>query len=342
MKRTPPFAPFITFTLLLGLLLAACAPRAASQPEAPAAASPSPTETAAALPDPSALRPRPAAAPDVVIIAFAGHCGVICLTGNTWSYLDETTDETGGVAVLDAIRAGFERQGLTVEALSLSSFVETHFSRISNVLEPGYLEAQAYLDYVGDRWIEGVENPTRVVLVGHSHGTVWATLLAMNNPDVTFDYFVSIDAICWQWWSRHRVFVYRAFVESGRPIPFPLDAGNPCSSLAVPGRSGRYDINDVVPANVIFGLEIRTPLRLFSLDPNLLYDDDINVRIDGSDDNIWGIEATVAHSGVARHYNPAVAWVGVMIDLLGLPDHAVPLETVLRPPLPPGFVYQGE
>jgi hypothetical protein len=338
------------------LLLAACAPRAASgdallaaaqhrtQSEVPAEVAPEELKVWATAPsDPEALRPRPADAPDVAVIAFSGHCGLLCRARNTWSYLDESSDATDGVAVLAGIVRAFERQGLTVEAVSLSSFVEAHPSRISGEIELGYLEGQAYLDYAKRRWIDGVENPTRVVLVGHSHGTVWATLLAMNNLDVGFDYLVSIDAICWQWWAKHKGHVSRAYVEAGLPIPFPLEQGDPCGTLAVPGQRGRYDINDVVPANVAYGLEIRTPFRIFSLDPNVLYDDDVNVRINGSVDNIWGIEATVAHNGVGRSYSPAVAWVGTMIDLLGLPEPgAFPMMTFVRPPLPTGFDYQRE
>src|SRR5690606_27966332 len=120
------------------------------------------------------LRPRPAGSPDLVIIAFSGHCGLVCHTRNTWSYLDSASEETGGVAVLDGIRRAYERLGLAVEVFSASSFVTAHYSTISNELEPGYLQAQAFLDGAMRHRILGRSDPTRVVLVGHSHGTVWA------------------------------------------------------------------------------------------------------------------------------------------------------------------------
>src|SRR5690606_35549869 len=124
-----------------------------------------------------------------------------------------------------------------------------------------------------------------------------------NNLDVTFDAFVSLDAICWQWWARHKGFVTEAYVDSPWAIPYPLDSGDPCGSLQVPGRSQPMDINDVVGANVVFRLEVRTNFRLFTFDPNVLADDDPNLRINGTAINIWGIEATEDHSNLGRYYN---------------------------------------
>jgi hypothetical protein len=74
----------------------------------------------------------------------------------------------------------------------------SHESKISGQTESGFLEAQAYLNEVTTKWIADFENPTPIILLAHSHGTVWATLLAMNNLDVTFDYFIYLDGICWQ------------------------------------------------------------------------------------------------------------------------------------------------
>jgi hypothetical protein len=340
--------------VLLGVacLLAACAPAVGSPEQLAEAASTRssnpptvgefggfvPTQTGATR---SAV-PRPTDSPDLVIIAFSGHCGLVCHTRNTWSYLDSASEETGGVAVLDGIRRAYERLGLDVDVFSASSFVTSHYSTISEELEPGYLQAQAYLDSVKRDLITGRSDPTRVVLVGHSHGTVWASLLAMNNLDVTFDAFISLDAICWQWWARHRGFVSEAYLNSPWPIPYPLDGGDPCGNLQVPGRSSPMNINDVVGANVIFGLEVRTNFKLFSFDPNVLADDTPNLRINGTAMNIWGIEATEDHSQLGRYYNQSIAWVTSMIGALGVPERgAYPMSTFVLPPAPDEFGYQS-
>lgn len=334
----------------LCLFLAACAPRAASSEQLAEAATGRttnprsiadfqgfvPTDQGAS----QGTRQRPEGSPDLVIMAFSGHCGLVCHTRNTWSYLDSASEETGGVAVLDSIAGAYENLGLEVETFSASSFVTAHFSLISQELEPGYLQAQAYLDEVKRESITGFADPTRVVLVGHSHGTVWASLLALNNLDVTFDAFVALDAICWQWWGRHKGFISQAYLESPWPLPFPLDQGDPCGSFEVPG-AGRMNINDVVSANVIFGLEARTNSRLFSLDPNFLADDVPNLRINGAGTNIWGIEARETHSDLGRYYNTSIAWVTSMITALGLPDHEhYPMSAFVLPPVPSEFQYQ--
>ncbi len=339
---------YLAVLLLVPLVaLAACAPRAASAEElarsaarrsslTPSASGYVPTAEGGA----GVLRQRDEGTPDVVIIAFSGHCGLVCHTRNTWSYLDTASERTGGVAVLDVIKGAYEGMGLKVEVFSASSFVTAHYSLISEELEPGYLQAQAYLDQVKRELIQGVANPARVVLVGHSHGTVWASLLALNNLDVTFDAFISLDAICWQWWGRHKGFIAEAFVDSPWPLPFPLDAGDPCGTFAVPGV-GKVDVNDVVSANVIFGLEVRTNVRLLSLDPNVLADDDPNVRINGTTTNIWGISAREAHSDLGRYYNQSIGWVAAMITALGLPDHdEYPMRRFVLPPAPDEFDYQ--
>lgn len=334
-------------------LVAACAPSAkpadlARAGTARATSSGSPLDgigyVPSAVPE-TALRQRPADAPDLVIIAFSGHCGLVCDTRSTWSYLDHASESTGGVAVLDGIKTAYEHLGFgDIEVFGVSSFATSHYSSISGKIEQGYLQAQAYLDEVKAAWIDGVADPTRVVLVGHSHGTVWASLLAMNNLDVTFDSFVALDAICWMWWNKHKGFIKDTFVDGPWTIPFPLDNGDPCGTLTVPGQKQPMNINDVVPANVIFGLEVRTSFRLFSLDPNVLADDDVNVRINGSSSNVWGITAQESHSSLGNHYNRSISWVASMLQALGVPDHgAYPMSSFVLPPPPAGFDYsQGE
>ncbi|HNQ99238.1 MAG TPA: hypothetical protein PKN52_04515, partial [Trueperaceae bacterium] len=168
--------PFVASAVALALVLAgvafvSCAPAASSDDLARAGAtrttsSGSPLDGIGYVPvnaPSSTLRPRPDDAPDLVIIAFSGHCGLICDTRSTWSYLSNASESTGGVAVLDAIARAYARLGLAkVEVFSASSFATSHYSSISGKIEPGYLQAQAYLDEVKRDWIDGVADPTRV------------------------------------------------------------------------------------------------------------------------------------------------------------------------------------
>lgn len=344
-------ATLLLIVIAVTAVIAACAPAATREDLARAGAvrstsSGSPLDGigyAPAVTPRQPLRPRPDDAPDLVIIAFSGHCGLVCDTRSTRSYLDHASDSTGGVAVLDGIVSAYQRLGLgDIEVFGVSSFATSHYSSISRQIEPGYLQAQAYLDEVKANWIDGIANPTRVVLVGHSHGTVWGSLLAMNNLDVTFDAFVALDAICWMWWNKHKQYIKDTFVNGPWTIPFPLDQGDPCGTLAVPGRDQPMNINDVVPANVIYGLEVRTTFRLLSLDPNVLADDRVNLRINGSSTNVWGIAAQETHDDLGKHYNRSISWVASMLEALGVPDHgANPMSKFVLPPPPEGFEYSA-
>ncbi len=329
-------------------VLASCAPSADDRLAQAAAARSSATGVplGAVTPDLERVAPtavRPEGTPDLVIIAISGHCGLVCNTRDTWSYLDKASESTGGVAVLDGIERAYAELGFeNIETFSASSFVTAHYSEISDELEPGYLQVQGYLDEVKRELIDGYVNPARVVLVGHSHGTVWASLLAMNNLDVTFDAFISLDAICWMWWAKHKQFVYDTFVDGPWPLPFPLDQGDPCGTLQIPGQRHRANINDVVSANVIYGLEVRTSFRLLSFDPNVLADDDVNVRINGTDTNLWGVVARESHTNLGRYYNQSITWVESMVRALGVPDHdTYPMSTFVLPPAPEGFEYRS-
>ena len=55
-----------------------------------------------------------------------------------------------------------------------------------------------------------------------------------------------------------------AYAELNQALPFPLDQGDPCSSFQIPSYRARQDISDVVPANVITALEVRSSLNLMS------------------------------------------------------------------------------
>lgn len=284
------------------------------------------------------LPARAAGAPDLLIIAFSGHCGFACSTRDNWAYLGEASQETGGVAVLSGIQRAYEELGVgSVEVLSASSFVTAHYSEISGRVESGYLQAHARLGAVKRRGGSSTATPTRVVLVGHSHGVVWATLLALNNPDVRFDALISLDAVCWQWWGRHSRYLIQQFMDGPFSTPAPLERGDPCRSQWVAGREAPMNISDVVPENVTYGIEVRTSFRLLSLDPNVLTDDEPNVRATGGTENLWGIMARESHARLGRRYNDSIRWLEAMVKALGLPELSAPAETPLLPAPPEGF-----
>ena len=203
------------------------------------------------------------------------------------------------------------------------------------------------LDELEKTWIADFDDPTRLVLVGHSHGTVWASLLAWNFPHVTFDYLVYLDGVCRFWWGDHERYFVGAFDAYGYRRPFPLNAdesGESCKSLAVPGLSAQ-DLEDVVPDNVLVGLEVQA--GVFSVPQ----DAEPNHRPSGGRADIYTLVSdNLHHGGDAVHVRGtgAMKWVAEAIKTLGVFDNQSDLEALGRlelerlVPAPEGFRYFGD
>ena len=117
---------------------------------------------------------RPVGSPDLVILDFAGRCGGICgAPENNRAYLDDADNRT-----LQALTEMFTGMGYSTQAYGYAATVA---GQKNNHSHPGYWDAQNDLNWVYQNWIAGFDNPTRLVLAGHSNGMVWASLLAMEN-----------------------------------------------------------------------------------------------------------------------------------------------------------------
>ena len=275
---------------------------------------------------------RPLDAPDVVILGFAGRCGIGFLDcsapTDNYSYLDRDAK------TLQTLEATFQSLGYTTEKFSFRAHLLDDASR-----GLGYQAAEYALEAIRDLWIRDYENPTRVVLVAHSHGNQFMSLLAMNHPEVTFDYAVYLDAVCFRWDADH--------VKSGRfgsvygsqaNWPKPLNTlGAACDTVKLPGISDYQDISDVVPENVTYALEVRS--NGISGIP-AMYDDEKNHRFDGSRRYIESIYKNEGHMRVDDSDSAAIGWVTSTIANVGLPRYGLtsqatmPLEVA---PAPEGF-----
>lgn len=286
------------------------------------------------------IKLRPSGTPDVVIIGFAGRCASITLQPcnppfDNWSYLQDRGTQQ---AVIDA----FNSLGYTTEYFNASAYLYRHYSRVSKREDLGYLEAEAYLNRVVKDWVADYANPTRIVLLAHSHGTVWASLLAWNHPDVKFDYFISLDGICF-WWPEDNLKKNRIIESYYDPLglrrPWPLnpeEGETACASKELDGK----DVNDVFPENVYYGLEAISK-DVIGLNVNYLQDHDPNIRADGSKRRIWTIKSrTEDHSEVTNPAGPAMHWVADAIKALKVPKdgEAVP-RLIQLVPQNRSFVY---
>ena len=203
---------------------------------------------------------RPSGSPDVVILGFAGRCGPpgCGAPSNNKAYLSDPDNQT-----LQALAGTFESLGHSVQ---WSSYAATVSQQVNDHAHPGYYEAQRDLDWINANWIAGFDNPTRLVLVGHSHGAVWASLLAMENPHVTFDVGVYLDGVCNSWeqdnlyfgfWTDRNL-VAEFYWSVGEPYPYTLSTlGGACNAYPVPGV-GYEHLKDVVPWNVTVGIEMQS------------------------------------------------------------------------------------
>lgn len=278
-------------------------------------APPAPT---AALSAQAALTPRPAGSPDVAVFVVSGRCGAQCddAPNDNWNYLEPQ----GTVAALGKM---FVSLGKSVKTYGYSAHLRAHHSNLSGKQEQGFLDMEAQLRYALTNWVQGRKNPTRLVLVGHSHGTNWTHNLARVYPNVTFDYLIDLDGICLAWEDDHRPFIQAYYAERGGN-PWPEDISRSCAQVDVGGLT-KYDHKDVALRNVRYNLEVQSQRavdQITSTDgsTNLLFDTVDNVRPDGTRAGISTfLSYDEGHNEVQLPGSEAMTWLSGKVQELGLP-----------------------
>jgi hypothetical protein len=223
-------------------------------------------------PDPVAIAPPPGVAgagegPDLLLLAFSGRCALRSCTPP-----DENEDALAR-SLVPAALAAWRAAGLTADAWTYRSHVDD-----DPVRGRGYLSAVADLQSAVRDGTIGPGSPTRVVLLGYSHGTQWAHLIAFEHPEVAFAASVLLDSICLGWDADHAARLVAA-VAPGRgrwSAEGPYTVG--CDVLSVPGVLGHLDLGDVVPWNVERSLEVWSGGQALGV----VRDVRRNVRPDGS------------------------------------------------------------
>jgi hypothetical protein len=102
----------------------------------------------------------------------------------------------------------------------------------------------------------------RVVLVGHSHGGVWTHAAARDAKNIRIDALIDLDATSYGW-----------------QFKMSPSIGEPRNAYTDTRTGARLDLEDVVPANVVANLEVRSgefALRGWSSE---LYDEQPNVAL---------------------------------------------------------------
>jgi hypothetical protein len=247
----------LVLACLLCFLLVACG-GAGAAPSADTTPLPDPPEGG----DPPPVDPPPNPGPEVALLLVSGHS-----FGTVPNYLATAT----GPFLESALLA----DGYTVET--------SYFTDDPGTGLPGaYLDLLAKLQAIQDDWIEGRSDPTRIVIVPHSHGGVRAHAAIRAKPGVTVRLLADLDTSSNGW----------ALVHPGEDTELggsPVDAhvitgaaGCPDFPL-VPNEAGDvFDVEDVVFDNVVEAFEVRTGDIVFNPLQLEYYDERWNVRLDGT------------------------------------------------------------
>ena len=166
----------------------------------------------------------------------------------------------------------------------------------------GYAELVAKLQAIRDTWITGRTDPTRIVLIGHSHGCVRSHAAMRAVPDCPIRLLVDLDgsSVGWSLLSHG--------AENGVIGGAPEGAYNIAATIAcaaypqVTSAPPPFDLEDVVFGNVQEALEVRSgdvvinPANPLQLIP---YDERWNARPDGTTTGLACYYSGTPHAEVA-------------------------------------------
>jgi len=240
--------------------------------------------------------------PGLLLIAFSGRCALRSCTPP-----DENVDALA-VRLVPAALAAWRAAGLDAVAW-------TYRNHVDDLPERGRGYAAATED-LRNALQDGILRPgsrTRTVLLGYSHGTQFAHLLAFEHPQVPFAASVLLDSICLGWDADHAARLVEALAPG---VGVWADRGPyriGCDVLAVPGVGSRLDLGDVVPWNVARSLEVRSGGQI----AGAVRDARDNVRPDGSSEGLDIVRLPAMHHQESDEpRGPAFdAWTGWVLDV---------------------------
>lgn len=243
-------------------------------------------------------------APDVVVFSMSGRCGPPCLAPrDNWDYLESR-------GTLDRVANVFTAAGYRVQVAGYASNPAARFSS-SYVSGPqrGYEALRLDFAAVAATWMKAAR-PPRLVLLGHSQGSVWLHHLTRVNPHVPVALQVDLDGLCVAWKSDFGAGI-RALASTYGDEPSPLQA---CDAFTVAGHT--VGVKDIVWPSVALNLEVQSkrlparPTVSGGFPVNYLFEVTPNIRLDGTR---AGIERFVSsredHSAISYPNSDALTWV---------------------------------
>jgi hypothetical protein len=252
---------------------------------------------------------RSMAAPDVVLVSVSGRTfdvAIFCPPDCNEPYLADAGDAA------EAVEFDLTSRGLSVEHLPFIAALENYDDDDDGEFDDrfGYLQLVADLEWIQQNWIDGAADPTRIVILAHSHGTVWAHIACSVLPQVSVEVLISLDGVCLQWADDHAASIGAYYANFGNPWSWDISA--PCDRWSVPGVVDPQDTEDIVFDNVVAHLEVRSNGAF-----PFIRDEQINHRPDGTQDDIFRFDSSNdSHSEVHAPSRESMLWVlDRLIDL---------------------------
>ncbi len=259
--------------------------------------------------EPGTDGPRPEESPDFVILAASGHCLTNCPAFPRENLVSQGTAERIG----DLLNS----YGWSVAIFQYADAFYNHLANGQAVLpyseeapvQFGFLQMLADLQDIRDLWIGEFQNPTGIVLLGHSHGVVWTHTLATLRSDVPIDFLIDLDGDSHGWADEGDEFVtgdgwgpiIEQYTEAEGVIwDYPIEQAT--DAWQVSGLDELQDIEDIVPGHVAWNLEVHG-------DSFTLRDQDPNHRFDGTDLGIIVGETNEEHDRLDDPGSQSMDWV---------------------------------
>ena len=265
---------------------------------------------------------RPEGSPDVLLLTVSGRCPPGCKAP------DDNIDYLTPRGTLKAVQDTLEAQGLSVTSYAVAGHLDQHTVRsvVQTQIgagrsipagQQGFLQLEGRLNTAYADWIRGRSNPTRIVLLAHSHGVVWTHALTRAHREVPISAMIDLDGVCDFWEMDNRRFIQAHLARLGHN-PWSFNLADSCGSVRVGNL--RYDLKDVVYPNVQANLEVQSVHLLGgggTVVANAPYDGLQNIRTDGSRQNIQTYRSeSETHSAVSSPSGKALAWVRARLAAL--------------------------
>ena len=262
---------------------------------------------------------RPSDSPDVLILGVSGHCALLSACGSEF-YNPEYLNDRG---TLDALADRIAAHGESVEVVP---FADSFFNVVDDQgdhLDYGFLGLLGVLEGVNTEWIGDFDNPTRLVVVAHSHGTVWAHIALREMPHVPVETLIDLDGESLGWESDSWAFDtvgddWAAVIQDwtdDNDVEWQYPIWQASDEFEIPGLVDLQDVEDVVPDSVGLNIEVAGSWSVFGIQ-----DAEPNHRFDGSTVGIIRQQFSEDHRQVTEPTSAALRWAGDEMEDWLYPD----------------------